>query len=195
MNMFASRTKPIAKTRWLIFGLSVMAAPAPAAAQTMTAESLAGSTIVATVNYDVRWRRGEEQLSGPGSVTYQLNIGANGPYTGSVTRSNARAGATSTEQFSGTLGRGREVGGRMSGHSVWILSGNSLRMLRTYEVGGKTTVITFGAGGRSCSVRSPFARETGAGSAIRRGAIGSRGGTVEILSARQTSSSCQVRRT
>ena len=166
----------------------------PAAGQAITAESLQGSTIVATVNYDVRWRRGGEELSGPGSVTYRLTIGANGAYTGSVTRVQSRGSSTSTQQFSGTLGQPREARGGISGHAVWMLSGNTLRMLRTYEVGGKTTVITFGAGGRSCSVRSPFMRETGTGGAIRREAIGRRGGTVEITSARETSSSCQLTR-
>jgi hypothetical protein len=163
----------------------------PAFSQTITAESLQGTTIVATVNYDVRWRRGGGELSGLGSVTYRLNIGANGAYTGSVTRTQARGSSSSTQQFSGTLGRAQATGAAMRGHVVWMLSGNTLRMLRTYETGGKITTITFGAGGRSCTVRSPFARETGAGSAIRREAIAG-GGTVEITSAKQTSSSCQV---
>src|SRR5438067_2512090 len=111
MYTFAFPARDAVMTSCLIALLSVMAASAPAAAQAITAESLAGSTIVATVHYDMRWRRGEEQLSGPGSVTYQLNIGANGAYNGSVTRVNARESATSTQQFSGTLGQSREAKG------------------------------------------------------------------------------------
>jgi hypothetical protein len=176
-------------------GFCCMAATAPASGQAITPESLQGSTIVATVNYEVQWRRGGEDLAGPGSVTYRLNFAAGGTYTGSVTRTGqSRRGPTSaTQQFSGTLGRAREAKGGMRGHAVWMLSGNTLRMLRTYEIGGKNTTITFGSGGRSCTVRSPFMRETGAGRAIRREAIAG-GGSVEIIGAKQTSSSCQVTR-
>ena len=133
-------------------GLALCCRAVPAVGQAISVETLQGSTIVATVNYDVRWRRGGEELSGPGSVTYRLTIGASGAYTGSVTRTQARGASSSTEQFSGTVGQAREAGGAISGHAVWMLSGNTLRMLRTYGAGGKTTVITFGAGGRSCAV-------------------------------------------
>jgi hypothetical protein len=169
-------------------GFFCMAAAAPASGQSITAESLQGSTIVATVNYELQRRRGGEDVAGSASVTYRLNIGAGGSFTGSVTRTSGAN--TSTQQFSGTLGRAYAA--RSGGHAVWILSGNTLRMLRTYEIGGKNTTITFGPGARSCTVRSPFMRESGAGSAIRRDAI--RSGTVDITSARQTSSSCQVTR-
>ena len=168
--------------------------PAPAAAQAITPESLAGSTIVATVNYDIRWRRNGADGSGPGSVTYRLQIGANGSYSGSVTRARLMGSGETTEPFSGTLAQPREAKGAISGHAVWMLSANTLRMLRTYQVGGKSTIITFGAGGRSCSVRSPFMREVGAGGSIRREAAVRGGGTFEFTSARETSSSCQVTR-
>jgi hypothetical protein len=172
-----------------------IASAAPASGQAITAESLQGSTIVATVNYEIQRRRGGEEFSGPGGVTYRLNIAAGGTYSGSVTRTTQtrRGPITATQQFSGTLGRAREAGGAMRGHVVWMLSGNTLRMLRTYEIGGKSTTITFGPGGRSCSVHSPFMREAGAGGAIRREAIAG-GGTVDITSAKQTSSSCHVTR-
>jgi hypothetical protein len=168
-------------------GFCCMAA-APALGQAVTPESLQGSTIVATVNYEMQRRRDGQDVPGSASVTYRLNIGAGGAFTGSLTRTSGAN--TSTRQFSGTLGRPYSPGS--GGHAVWILSGNTLRLLRTYEIGGKNTTITFGPAGRSCTVRSPFMRETGAGSAIRRDSI--RGGTVEITSAKQTSSSCQVTR-
>jgi hypothetical protein len=173
-------------------GLLCMAGAVPASGQAITPGSPQGSTIVATVNYEMQRRRGGQDVPGSTSVTYRLNIGAGGSYTGSVTRtSQSRGGAnTSAQQFSGTLGR--PYSPASGGHAVWILSGNTLRMLRTYEIGGKNTTITFGPGARSCTVRSPFMRETGAGGAIRRDSV--RGGTVEITSARQTSSSCQVTR-
>src|SRR5262249_9768875 len=142
----------------------------------VTAETLQGSTIEATVNYDLRGTRDGEPFASPGSVTYVLTFGAGGAFTGSVSRTTTRRGGpvTSTQPMSGTLGSPHEASGRMGGHVVWILAGNTLRMLRTYETGGKTAVITFGAGGSTCSIRSPFAREVGAGNDIRRGSVGGR---------------------
>jgi len=172
-------------------GFCFMAGANPASGQAINAEALQGATIVATVNYETHGRFGGQEYTGPTSVTYQLVIGAGGAYTGSVTRSGHRA--TATQQFSGTLGRAREAKGSISGHVVWLLSGNTLTMLRTFEIGGKNTTITFGPGAQSCTVRSPFMREVGAGSSIRREALRG-GGTTEIISAKQTSSSCRVTR-
>jgi hypothetical protein len=176
-------------------GFCLVAGAPSASGQAITPESLQGSTIVATVNYETHWRRGGEDFTNPTSVTYRLVISSGGAYTGSVTRTlqPQRGPITQTQQFSGTLGRARETKGGISGHVVWLLSGNTLTMLRTYQIGGKNTTITFGAGAQSCSVRSPFMREIGAGSTIRREPVAG-AGTVEIISAKQTSSSCQVTR-
>ena len=174
-------------------GVCCVATTMPAAGQAITPESLQGSTVVATVNYDVRSRNDGQEITGPGSVTYRRTFGAAGAYTGSVTRTGQtpRGPTTGTQQyFPDARTRARSQGG-IRGHSVWLLSGNTLRMLRTYEVGGKNATITFGPGARSCSIRSPFMRESGTGGAIRREGIGGRG-SVEIISARQVSSSCQV---
>ena len=69
-----------------------------------------------------------------------------------------------------------------------ILAGNTLTMLRTFEVGGFKSTINF-TGGGGCTIRAPVLQETGAGT-TRRDSIS--GGTVEVLSARQVSSSCRV---
>jgi len=180
-------------------GLCVVAEPALAQGTTnqVTAEMLQGATVEATVSYDMRGTRDGEPFASPGSVTYALSFGAGGAFTGSVTRTsiNRRGGpVTSTVPMSGILGSPREVSSRMSGHVVWLLSGNTLRMLRTYQTGGKTAVITFGAGARTCSIHSPFAREVGAGGDIRRGSIGGRVQDVAISSAREVSSHCRVSR-
>jgi hypothetical protein len=195
--MMQSNSARTFESNWALAGLLLCCVTVPAAGQAVTAESLQGSTVEATVNYDVRGIRDGEPFASPGSVTYVLRFAAGGAFTGSVTRTaTARGGnpVTSTSPMSGTLGSARSLGGRMGGHMVWALSGNTLRMLRTYETGGKTVVITFNAGGRSCSVRSPFMRETGAGSDIRRGSVGGRAQQVAISSAREVSSSCGVSR-
>jgi hypothetical protein len=79
-------------------GLLCMAGAAPASGQAITPESLQGSTIVATVNYDLQRRRGGQDVPGSASVTYRLNIGAGGAFTGGVTRTSGAN--TSTRQFS-----------------------------------------------------------------------------------------------
>ena len=146
--------------------LGAMAATDPILGQAITPASLHGSTIVATVNYEIGWKRGEAALTSSATATYRLNIAADGTYTGSVTRTQVagrNAGANVTEQFSGTLGRTREATGAIRGLVVWTLSGNTLTMMRSYEMGGHRTTITFGPGGKTCTVRAPFMRETGSG--------------------------------
>jgi hypothetical protein len=184
---------PKRRAKAAIYGLwcGLIAAPIPATGQGITPESLYGSTVEATVNYDLHSRRGGQEFKNPASVNFRLSIGSGGSITGSVTRTAnvPRGPITATRQISATLGRPREIKG--SGHGVMVLAGNTLTLLRTFEVGGNKTTITFGAGGRTCTIRSPIMHETGAGP-TRRDHI--QGGTVEFISARQTSSSCRVSR-
>src|SRR5262245_17399542 len=88
-------------------GVCCMATAMPAAAQAITPESLQGSTVVATVNSDVRSRTGGQEITGPGSVTYRLTFAAGGAYTGSVTRTgqSPRGATTASQQFSGSPAR------------------------------------------------------------------------------------------
>src|SRR5690242_18063382 len=123
------------EANWALAGLLLCCVTVPAAGQAVTAESLQGATIEATVSYDVRGTRDGEPFTSPGSVTYVLRFAAGGAFTGSVRRTTTARGnpVTSTTPMSGTLGTAQELGGLMSGHVVWALSGNTLRMLRTYE--------------------------------------------------------------
>jgi hypothetical protein len=158
-------------------------------AQGVSPDSLRGRSVEATVVYQVRRRhetRGE--IDSPVTVDWRLNIGSDGRVTGSVTRSTTgrRGPISNTRQVSAAIGKPREVAG---GHSLMILSGNTLTLLRTFEVGGHKTTITFSGGG--CSIRAPMMQEVGAGRTKRDAIVG---GTVEVISHRQVSSSCRVTR-
>jgi hypothetical protein len=80
-----------------------------------------------------------------------------------------------------------------TGDIVWIVQGNSLIRLRTLESGGHLFKVEFAksAGGLTCKVDAPFAREVGGGLVKDQGALGSK---IEILNIRQTGSSCKVTR-
>jgi hypothetical protein len=176
----------------LLTSVGLLAHVARANAQGVTPESLYGRSIEASVIYQQRVRlesRGEFDTTV--RADWRLNIGGDGKVNGTFTRSSTAPSGrpiSTSRQFSAVIGRPRQVGG--GGHSVMILSGNTLTVLRTFEVGGSKTTITFSGGG--CSIRSPIVQEVGAGR-TRRDAIAG-GGTVEIISARQVSSSCRMTR-
>jgi hypothetical protein len=78
---------------------------------------------------------------------------------------------------------------------LFILESNTLILLGVFETGATTVRITFqnSPSGLSCSAVQAMAQEVGAGPTKDRSDIG--GGTVEILKATPTSSSCKVQRT
>jgi hypothetical protein len=161
-------------------------------AQSVTPAWLAGRTVEATVTFQMRIRReGRGEFDAPTTIDWRLNIGSDGRVTGSITRSSPvgpRGPVSTTRQVSAQIGRPGELRGG-GGHGVMILSGNTLTMLRTFEVGGNKTTITFAGGG--CSIRGAMMQEVGAG---RTRAAAIAGGTVEVLSSRQVSSSCRLSR-
>lgn len=172
----------------LLISASLLMHGENAQAQGVTPESLRGRSIQAQVVYQMRVRReGRGEFDTPFTFDLTLNIGGDGRVTGSATRSapGPRGQVSATRQISAVVGRPREIAG--SGHSVMLLSGNTLTVLRTFEVGGLKTTITFSGGG--CSIRAPIMQESGAGR-TKRDAIA--GGTVEVISSRQVSTSCRV---
>jgi hypothetical protein len=74
---------------------------------------------------------------------------------------------------------------------LWILEGNTLVQMRTYESGGHMQRITLsrGGGGLTCTSNLAHVREVGGGDIKGQGAIHRK---VEILEIRPTGSSCQV---
>jgi hypothetical protein len=166
----------------------LLAQSSPAAAQGVTAESLRGRTITAQVAYETRARREGREFDNPVKFNFVITIAGDGRVTGTTSRTaqGPRGPVSESRTWTAMLGKPREIVG---GHSLVVLIGNTLTLLRTFEVGGVKTTITL-RGGSGCSIRAPLMREVGAGP-VRRDAIV--GGTIELLSSRQVSSSCQVR--
>ena len=182
-NPWASRV-----TATALLGMAAgLPAVQPASAQ--GAGPFAGKSITAVVNYQNRIRvNGQEQDSAM-KLDLNLNISADGTVTGSSGRSSEgrRGPIARSTSISTKIGKPREIAG--SGNSVILVSGNTLTILRTFEVGGAKITVTMQGGGR-CSISAPVVREVGAGN-TKRDHINS--GTVEVISSRQVGSSCTVR--
>jgi hypothetical protein len=179
----------LAMAWWL--GCALFAGPFPASGQAVTPESLQGATVNASVTYAMHTRKDGNEFRTSATIDFRLTFGPGGTVTGTVTRNAMlpRGPVSRTQTVATTLGRPREVQG--SGHVVMVLSGNALTILRTFDVGGNKTTITFGDGGRTCTIRGAMAQEVGAGTSRRDHILG---GTVEIISGRQSASSCRVSR-
>ena len=163
--------------------------PEPANAQG-GAQAFFGKSITATVNYQNRIRRNGQEFDAPMKFDLNLNISADGTVTGSaarVVRSGPR-GLISAEP--GDFGGDRQdERSRRAAALRIVVSGNTLTILRTFEVGGAKITINVQGGGR-CTISAPVVREVGAGTTKRDHIVS---GTVEVLSSRQVSSTCSVR--
>jgi hypothetical protein len=160
-------------------------------AQAVAVEDLNGATLNMTTGYAMRVKRAEGIFSTNVTVVWNLKIGPEGKIAGTITRTvtTPRGPRTTSRKMNGTIGVPRQaaVG---SGHALWILDGDKLTLLRTFETGGLKAEITLN--GSSCSVRAPMVREEGAGNMKRSDSVV--GGPVEILSATPTSTSCRISR-
>jgi hypothetical protein len=98
---------------------------------------------------------------------------------------------TLTRDLSGKIGT---PGKTVDANYVWLLDGDQLVNLNVREVGGYKTVITFERSGETllCKVITSYAPEAGAGPGKTTSAA--RGGKVEVLAQKQTSSDCRVSR-
>ncbi|QWG23048.1 hypothetical protein KMZ93_24380 [Bradyrhizobium sediminis] len=161
----------------------------PVSAQGVTVESLRGRTITASVSWQTRARANGREFDNPVKNDFVINISGDGKVNATVTRHviGPRGPTSQSRSFSAVLGKPRDAAG---GGALMVLNGNTLTMLRTYETGGAKTTITMGAGG-SCTITSPAMKETGSAVLLRKDAVV--GGTIEILSSRQVSSSCHFR--
>ena len=81
------------------------------------------------------------------------------------------------------------------GEIIWLYDQGNLVRLQTFETGGRRITISFkrSGSGFACSVAAPFAKEEGAGDLKTEAAVGRT--KIEILNAKQTSTSCKVAKT
>jgi hypothetical protein len=179
--------------------LSFLAAlPTPALAQNITLDDLQGVTIHTVNSYEGTFKNDYGTAPGQFDAKGEIRIGPGSSIRTTSTR-NVRVDApkgTKNSQLSrensGKIGTPLQASDK-SGNILWVLDGNTLTRLRTFEVGGNLLKISFSksASGLKCSVSAPFASEVGAGNTRDTSAMPG-GGKVEILNVRQTRSSCRV---
>lgn len=162
--------------------------------QEISIEALQGVAISGVVNYTGRFRTQLGEGTSNIVWNFRLKIGPGSAVNMSHTRNvrwQTKEGpktASLSKSATGTIGLPKQTS---DGAALWLLEGNTLVLLRVFEVGGNATRITLTQrnSGLSCSVTAPMAREAGAGSTKTKAAVG---GKVEMLDIKQISSSCRV---
>jgi len=170
-------------------GVAVLSGAAGAA----TLESLQGAVIEATSLYNTHIRLDGREFDAQTRWSVRLSVAAAGAFNASFVRTGIYQGremGSLNRSLTGTIGTPQQAG---KGHAVWVLAGDKLILLRTFEAGGFKAEITLSPDGKSCSMRAPLAREVGAGN-TRMQSASRPGSQVEVLSATQASSTCKVSR-
>ena len=173
--------------------LAVSALAAPRETHAVTVESLQGAVIEASSLYDTRIRLDGREFDAQTRWSVRMSVGAAGAFNASFVRVGifqGREKGSLNRSLSGTIGSPQQAG---AGHSLWLLAGDKLILLRTFEAGGFKAEITLNPDGKTCTLRAPLAREVGAGN-TRMQSAARPGSKVEVLSATQVSSNCKVSR-
>jgi hypothetical protein len=181
-----------ARRLWLALS-AAGALAAPPAAQALTIESLQGATIEASSLYNTHIRLDGREFGAQTRWSVRMSVGAAGAFNADFVRVGIYQGremGSLNRSLSGTIGTPQQAG---TGHTLWLLAGDKLILLRTFEAGGFKAEITFDADGKTCSLRAPLAREVGAGN-TRMQSAARPGSKVEVLRATQVSSTCRVTR-
>lgn len=160
----------------------------------ITIEALQGVTISGVVHYVGRFRTHLGEGTSNIAWSYRLRIGPGSAISMSTTRNvnwqtkEGPKSASLNKSVTGTIGIPRQTG---DGAALWLLEGNTLTLLRVFEVGGNAMRITLARAGSklTCSTTAPMAKEVGAGTTKTQAAVG---GRVEMLSIKQTSASCHI---
>lgn len=176
---------------WIAAALAVPMLVMPTGAPAVTIEELNGATIHVTTGYSMRVRRAGGEFPSQLTWSVRVKIGPEGKVTNSTTRivTTPKGPQSRSHNASGTIGKPGK-GGTGVGNALWLLDGNKLTLLRTFDTGGFKAEITLN--GSTCSVRAVMAREQGAGNTRRTDSV--IGGPVEVLSSTPTSSSCRISR-
>jgi hypothetical protein len=156
---------------------------------------LEGAVIEAVIDRDQIVRRGEQTF--PVRIQQKWRISIHAENTIDLTvRSTARGprGTRQAEPNTGTfiLDHPRAVRTRGGGDAVWTFAGGTLTFTRTFPSGAFRSHFAFanGSEGLTCTASGAFARERGKEEIRLESPFG--GGMVNIVSAKQTSSSCKV---
>jgi hypothetical protein len=174
---------------------SVRRAEAQAVAKAITIEELRGAAITATIAWTgrVRWLKNNTELDGKDRWRWTVQIGPEGSISGDLLR-HARTGRYATTvnyPHSAIVGK-PDVRGRRA--DLWTFNANTLTVLTTYKVGGTIAKFVFVRckSGLACSFHHSYLRESGAGQAMALNPFGV--SDIQIVTIKQTSSTCRVRK-
>jgi hypothetical protein len=173
-----------------VFALALVSQPADA----ITLDDLKGLSIQARANYSMRIRREQSDFNTQMTMVMKFRIDDEGRIIGENTRTvtTPRGPRSKALPMRARIGMPGEPAA--GGHGIWIIDGDKLVVLRTFETGGFKGEIEFKGSGTemTCAYRAPFVREEGKGNIRSETSVV--GGPVTILSATQTSSDCKVSR-
>lgn len=176
----------------LVLAVAVATVPAPAGA--ISLEELKGLSLELRANYNMRVRRAEGDFSTQATRVIRVKIDGEGRIIGQVTRTvtTPRGPRVRNHPIKARIGKpGTPDSG---GDGLWLIDGDKLVLLRTFDSGGFKGEIEFKGSGSAmtCSFRAPFVREDGKQNVrMPKSVIG---GPVTVLSATQTGSNCKLSR-
>ncbi len=174
------------------FAVAAILAPMPAGA--ITLEELKGISIQVRATYNMRIRRGEGEFNTQMTQDLKFRIDDDGVISGENTRTVKTPRGPRSRAIPMMARIGQPGSARAGGEGLWLIDGDKLVVLRTFEAGGFKGEITFKGAGEdlTCTYRAPFVREEGKANIRSENSVV--GGPVTILSATQTASDCRVSR-
>lgn len=179
----------------LPLGLGALPASAWAQQQPVTAAELVGYVMKVSVTHDRVMRRDGRQFPNTYQTDWTIDfVSENTIRQIFVATSSTPRGVSKTppEGRLITLGRPIETGTRGGGHVLWIFDAGVLTFLRTYEGGGMkgSVAVTRSSEGFNCAANISWPREIGVPTIVLRSFVDN--SRVEIISAKQTGSSCSI---
>jgi hypothetical protein len=179
----------------LILGLVVVSSPA-GGQQPVTPADMIGAVMKVSVTNDRVMRRDGRQYPNRYQTDWTIDFVSEDTIRPTFIGTDYSPRRTTQTPLEGgrlvTLGRPNETPSRGGGHQVWIFDAGVLTFLRTYEGGGMkgTFAVTRSGAGFSCTASVSWPREVGVATIIMRSYVDN--AMVEIVSAKQSASSCTI---
>jgi hypothetical protein len=176
----------------LAFALAFATIPLPAGA--ITLDDLKGVSLELRANYNMRVRRAEGEFGTQATRVIKVKIDGEGRILGQVTRTVTTPRGPRVRYHPVKARIGTPGTPDSGGDGLWLIDGDKLVLLRTFDTGGFKGEVEFKGSGAamSCTFRAPFVREEGKQNVRMQKSVV--GGPVSILSATQTGSSCKMTR-
>ena len=161
----------------------------------ITLDDLKGTTLDATISWigQARWLKNNEAYAGEDKWQWTINIGSDASLNDNIVREARTGGYVKTRNYAhaGVIGRPK-VGPEGKQAGLWTLQDNILTGVTVYRIGARIArfALARSAAGLTCRLTVSYVREVGKGHATAANPFGA--GEVEIVSMKQTSSTCGV---